>query len=105
MLPGMGSLKQLGDAGPDEAQLNGVEAIIHSMTPAERRSFRIIDGSRRRRIAKGSGTTVEDVNRLLRQFQQMRKMLKVMGGAGAGGGNRARMRQAMAMLKGRGLGA
>jgi len=104
MLPGMGSLKQLGDAKPDEAQLDGVEAIISSMTPAERRSFRIIDGSRRRRIAKGSGTTVEDVNRLLRQFQQMRKMLKAVGGAGAGGG-RGRMRQAMAMLKGRGLGA
>jgi len=102
MLPGMGNLKQLGDAKPDEAQLNGVEAIISSMTPAERRSFRIIDGSRRRRIAKGSGTTVEDVNRLLRQFQQMRKMLKVVGGAGGG---RKRMRQAMAMLKGRGLGA
>jgi signal recognition particle subunit SRP54 len=105
MLPGMGNLNQLGEAKPDEAQLNGVEAIISSMTPAERRSFKIIDGSRRRRIAKGSGTTVEDVNRLLRQFQQMRKMLKVMGGAGAGGGKRARMRQAMAMLKGRGLGA
>ena len=105
MLPGMGNLKQLGDAGPDEGQLNAVEAIIHSMTPAERRSFRIIDGSRRRRIARGSGTTVEDVNRLLRQFMQMRKMLKVVGGAGAGGGNRKRMRQAMAMLKGRGLGA
>jgi signal recognition particle subunit SRP54 len=104
MLPGMGTLKQRGDAKPDEAQLDGVEAIISSMTPAERRSFRIIDGSRRRRIAKGSGTTVEDVNRLLRQFQQMRKMLKAVGGAGAGGG-RGRMRQAMAMLKGRGLGA
>jgi signal recognition particle subunit SRP54 len=104
MLPGMGNLKQLGDAKPDEAQLNGVEAIINSMTPAERRSFKIIDGSRRRRIAKGSGTSVEDVNRLLRQFQQMRKMLKAVGGVGAGGG-RKRMRQAMAMLKGRGLGA
>jgi signal recognition particle subunit SRP54 len=105
MLPGMGSLKQLGDARPDEAQLNGVEAIINSMTRAERRSFKLIDGSRRRRIAKGSGTTVEDVNRLLRQFQQMRKMLKVVGGAGAGSGTRKRARQAMAMLKGRGLGA
>jgi len=74
------------------------------MMPAERRSVMIIDGSRRRRIAEGNGTTVEDVNRLLRQFQQMRKMLKAVGGAGAGGG-RGRMRQAMAMLKGRGLGA
>ncbi|MFO7691620.1 MAG: signal recognition particle protein [Vicinamibacterales bacterium] len=105
MLPGMGNLKQLGDAKPDEAQLDGLEAIIGSMTPAERRSFKIIDGSRRRRIAKGSGTTVEDVNRLIRQFQQMRKMLKAVGGVGAGGGGRKRMRQAMAMLKGRGLGA
>ena len=105
MIPGMGNLKQFGDAGPDEAQLSAVEAMINSMTPAERRSFRVIDGSRRRRIAKGSGTTVEDVNRLLRQFMQMRKMLKVVGGAGAGGGSRKRMRQAMAMLKSRGLGA
>jgi signal recognition particle subunit SRP54 len=105
MLPGMGNLKQLGDAGAGEGQLNAVEAMINSMTPAERRSFRIIDGSRRRRIARGSGTTVEDVNRLLRQFMQMRKMLKAVGGVGAGGGNRRKMRQAMAMLKGRGLGA
>jgi signal recognition particle subunit SRP54 len=104
MLPGMGSLTQMRDAAPDEKQLDGVEAIINSMTPGERRSFKIIDGSRRRRIARGSGTTVEDVNRLLRQFQQMRKMLKAVGGAG-GGGSRARMRHAMAMLKGRGLGA
>jgi signal recognition particle subunit SRP54 len=103
MLPGMGNLKQLGDARPDEAQLKGVEAIISSMTPAERRSYKIIDGSRRRRIARGSATTVEDVNRLLRQFMQMRKMLKVVGGVGAGGGSRKRMRQAMGMLKGRGL--
>jgi signal recognition particle subunit SRP54 len=103
MLPGIGNLKQLGDARPDEAQLNGVEAIISSMTAAERRSYKIIDGSRRRRIARGSGTTVEDVNRLLRQFMQMRKMLKVVGGVGAGGGSRKRMRQAMGMLKGRGL--
>jgi signal recognition particle subunit SRP54 len=103
MLPGIGNLKQLGDARPDEAQLNGVEAIISSMTAAERRSYKIIDGSRRRRIARGSGTTVEDVNRLLRQFMQMRKMLKVVGGVGAGGGSRKRMRQAVGMLKGRGL--
>jgi len=105
MLPGMGNLKQLGGARPDEGQLDSIEAIINSMTPAERRSFKIIDGSRRRRIARGSGTTVEGVNSLLRQFQQMRKMLKVVGGAGAGGGGRRRARQAMAMLKGRGLGA
>jgi len=105
MLPGMGSLKGLGDAGPDEKQLDVVEAMINSMTPGERRSFRTIDGSRRRRIARGSGTSVEEVNRLLRQFAQMRKMLKAVGGAGSRAGGRQRMRQAAAMLKGRGLGA
>jgi len=105
MLPGMGRLKDLAGASPDERQLNAVEAMINSMTPGERRSYRIIDGSRRRRIARGSGTAVEDVNRLLRQFMQMRKMLKAVGAGGPGGGGRRRMRQAAAMLRGRGLGA
>jgi signal recognition particle subunit SRP54 len=101
MLPGMGNLKQLGDAKPDEGQMRRVEALISSMTPGERRNYRVIDGSRRRRIARGSGQTVEDVNRLLKQFVQMRKMLKMVGGMGGGG--RKRMRQAMAMMKSRGL--
>jgi signal recognition particle subunit SRP54 len=100
MLPGMGSLKQLNEAKPDEAQLRRVEAIVGSMTAAERRNYKLIDGSRRKRIARGSGTTVEDVNRLLKQFVQMRKMFKMVGGMGGG---RKRMRQAMAMMKGRGL--
>ena len=56
------------------------------MTPDERRKQHIINGSRRKRIAKGSGTSVEEVNRLLKQFVQMQKMLKELGGAGAGGG-------------------
>jgi signal recognition particle subunit SRP54 len=101
MIPGLGSLKQLGDAGPDERQLTQVEAIISSMTPAERRNYKVIDGSRRKRIARGSGTTVEDVNRLLKQFMQMRKMLKMVGGMG--GGKRGRMRQAMGVMRGKGL--
>jgi signal recognition particle subunit SRP54 len=101
MLPGMGNLKQLADAKPDESELTRVDAIINSMTAGERRNFKVIDGSRRRRIARGSGTTVEDVNRLLKQFMQMRKMLKMVGGMG--GGRRKGMRQAMGMLKGRGL--
>lgn len=63
-----------GDAG--EAELKKIEAIIRSMTPDERRSPAIIDGSRRKRIAAGSGTSVQDVNRLLNQFQEMRKMMK-----------------------------
>jgi len=102
MIPGMGNLKQLAENRPDEAQLDHVEAIIASMTPGERRNYKIIDGSRRRRIARGSGTSVEEINRLLKQFMQMRKMLKVVGGLGAGGG-RKKMRHAMGMLKGRGL--
>ncbi len=101
MLPGLGALKQAGDMAPDEGQMRRVEAIVGSMTAAERRNHRVIDGSRRRRIARGSGTTVEDVNRLLKQFVQMRKMFKMVGGMS--GGNRKRMRQAMAMMKARGL--
>jgi signal recognition particle subunit SRP54 len=87
MLPGMGNLKEAlaqRDA-VDEGQLARVEAIINSMTPKERRNHAIINGSRRKRIAKGSGTKVEEVNRLLKQFVQMKKMLKQLGGmAGLG---------------------
>jgi signal recognition particle subunit SRP54 len=79
MLPGMGSLKQLAEHKPDERQLRRVEAIIGSMTPEERKFAEIIDGSRRRRIARGSGTAVEDVNRLLKQFVEMQRMLKMVG--------------------------
>jgi signal recognition particle subunit SRP54 len=87
MLPGMGNLKQLTEAkqGVDGKQLDRVEAIINSMTAGERRNHAIINGSRRKRIAKGSGTSVEEVNRLLKQFVQMKKMLKQLGGmAGLG---------------------
>jgi signal recognition particle subunit SRP54 len=87
MLPGMGNLKQLAEAkqGVDGKQLERVEAIINSMTTGERRNHAIINGSRRKRIAKGSGTSVEEVNRLLKQFVQMKKMLKQLGGmAGLG---------------------
>jgi signal recognition particle subunit SRP54 len=85
MIPGMGGLKQLADQKPDEKQLVRIEAIINSMTPAERADYRLINGSRRRRIALGSGTSVEEINRLLKQFQQMRKMLKSLGGMTGGG--------------------
>jgi signal recognition particle subunit SRP54 len=85
MIPGMGNLKELAENKPDEKQLSRVEAIINSMTPAERADYRVINGSRRKRIAAGSGTSVEEVNRLLKQFQQMRKMLKSLGGLAGGG--------------------
>src|SRR5687767_14488505 len=85
MLPGMGQLKQqLGDAKPDDKQLGRVEAIISSMTADERRNDKIINGSRRKRIAAGSGTSVEEVNRLLKQFNEMKKVLQMIGQGGLG---------------------
>jgi signal recognition particle subunit SRP54 len=81
MIPGLGNLKQLAEHKPDEKQLGRVEAIISSMTAAERHDHSILNGSRRKRIAKGSGTSVEDVNRLLKQFNEMRKVLKMMSGS------------------------
>jgi signal recognition particle subunit SRP54 len=103
MLPGMGNIKALAQNKPDEKQIGRVEAIISSMTPDERRKQHIINGSRRKRIARGSGTSVEEVNRLLKQFVQMQKMLKSLGGmAGlAGGGGKKSRRQAMQMLRNR----
>jgi signal recognition particle subunit SRP54 len=99
MLPGMGNVKPLAENRPDEKQLARVEAIVSSMTPLERRHHHLINGSRRKRIAKGSGTSVEDVNRLLKQFVQMKKMLKTLGGvAGVGGGKKGR-REAMRMMR------
>ena len=85
MIPGLGNLKQLADNKPDEKQLGRVEAIISSMTPGERRNDKIINGSRRKRIASGSGTTVEEVNRLLKQFTEMRRMLQMIGQGGMPG--------------------
>jgi signal recognition particle subunit SRP54 len=79
MLPGMGGMKELAGQKPDEKQLSRIEAIINSMTPDERKHADILDGSRRKRVARGSGTTVEDVNRLLKQFVEMQRMLKMVG--------------------------
>jgi signal recognition particle subunit SRP54 len=79
MLPGMGGMKELAGQKPDEKQLGRIEAIINSMTPDERKHADVLDGSRRKRVAKGSGTTVEDVNRLLKQFVEMQRMLKMVG--------------------------
>jgi signal recognition particle subunit SRP54 len=74
MIPGLGS--SLRSVDIDEKELIKIEAIINSMTPEERRKPQIINASRKRRIAMGSGTTVQDVNRLLRQFEEMQKLLK-----------------------------
>lgn len=93
MMPGMNK-KGMKDLKVDEKQLVRVEAIVKSMTPLEKRDPSVINGSRRKRIAKGSGTTIQDVNRLLKQFEEMKKMMKQMTGMQAGKGKK----------KGKGLG-
>ena len=84
MLPGMGQLKQIKKLKPDERELIKVEAIIGSMTREERHNYKILNGSRRKRIAKGSGTKVQDVNRLLKNFAQTKKMMEQITRKGLG---------------------
>ena len=78
MIPGVG--KALKNIDIDDDAFKSVEAIIHSMTPGERENPEVINGSRRKRIAEGSGTTVQDVNRLLKQFEESKKMMKMLSG-------------------------
>src|SRR5437899_2769885 len=86
MLPKLGPLANLPkDAQVDEGRLKRVEAIINSMTAAEREDHSLIDGKRRKRIASGSGTSVQEVNQVLKQYMQMRKMIKQFGPAAAKG--------------------
>jgi len=84
MMPGLPGMKQLKNAQVDEKQLDRIQAIVLAMTPAERRHPDIIDGSRRQRIARGSGTQVHDVNQLLKQFRDMQKLMKQFSGARPG---------------------
>ncbi|RKF03765.1 signal recognition particle subunit FFH/SRP54 (srp54) [Tenacibaculum lutimaris] len=90
MIPGAG--KALKDVDIDDDAFKGIEAIIHSMTPAERSTPSMINASRKKRIAKGSGTSVQEVNQLMKQFDQMSKMMKMMQGGGG--------RKMMQMMKG-----
>ncbi|HMK42688.1 MAG TPA: signal recognition particle protein [Dissulfurispiraceae bacterium] len=87
MIPGMG--RAMKDVKVDEKEFVRIEAIINSMTRAERNDYNLLNGSRRKRIAMGSGTTVADVNRLVKQFLEMRKMMKMMKG-GMGGGKKGK---------------
>jgi signal recognition particle subunit SRP54 len=80
MMPKVGILKELKDVKIDEKEINRVVAIIDSMTPRERDNHMIVNGSRRRRIAKGSGTSVQEVNQLLKQYAQAKKMMKSFSG-------------------------
>ena len=85
MIPGLGNLKQLAENKPDEKQVGRIEAIICSMRPDERRDQSIMNGSRRKRVAAGSGTSVEEVNRLLKQFMEMRRVMQMIGQGGMPG--------------------
>jgi signal recognition particle subunit SRP54 len=104
MIPGMGALRdKLAQATPPEKELERTEAIINSMTMQERNNPDILNGSRRARIAKGSGTTAQDVNKLLRGFEQMRQMMKgMMDGKSPGGGRMPRGLPGMAGIPGMG---
>jgi signal recognition particle subunit SRP54 len=88
MMPQIGPLKELKNVKVDENELTRVVAMIDSMTPAERRNHMIINGARRRRIARGSGTTVQEVNQLLKQYAQARKMMKAVSGGLSGFGGK-----------------
>ena len=83
MVPGLGQAARQVDTEAGEREMRRALAIIDSMTPLERHDPSVVNGSRRKRIARGSGTAVEDVNRLLKQFAQARKLMKQFGGAGA----------------------
>ena len=98
MLPGMQALKKMKDVPkPDERELKRTEAMIRSMTAKERANHRMIDGSRRKRIAFGSGNTVQDVNRLLKSYGEMLKMMKKFTGkpAAFSGGKRRKRPKGM----------
>jgi len=82
MMPQVGIMKELKNVSVDEKEINHIVAIIDSMTPKERANHMLINGSRRRRIAAGSGTSVQEVNQLLKQYTQARKMMKSFSGSG-----------------------
>ncbi|MFZ0131151.1 MAG: signal recognition particle protein [Desulfobacterales bacterium] len=85
MIPGIGGSKQIKNLKVDDGELVRIEAIINSMTPEERRRHAVINGSRRKRIAGGSGTTIQDVNRLLKNYTQVMKMMKKLNKSGMRG--------------------
>lgn len=97
MIPGLGS--KIKDIDIDDSVLKSIEAIINSMTPKERSNPKIINQSRRMRIAKGSGTTLQDVNRLMKQFDQMRTMMKLV--TGTSNSKMMQMANAMRQMKGK----
>ena len=88
MIPGAGKMKGLDNVKVDEKQMDRVVSIVYSMTPAEKKNPEIIQASRKKRIAQGSGTSIQEVNRLLKQFEEMKKMMKQMTGMAQGKGKK-----------------
>jgi signal recognition particle subunit SRP54 len=85
MIPGMKKFAKAGELAEADGELKRIEAIIDSMTLQERRDHLILNGSRRKRVARGSGTSVSEVNRFLKQYEQARKMMKKLSRGGARG--------------------
>ncbi len=104
MIPGLNKMQKLKDMPkPDERELGKIEAVINSMTPKERRSYQIINANRRKRIAAGSGTSVQDVNKVLKSYSEMLKMMKKMRGpmfgGGMGGGKKKRRKRPKGLFR------
>ena len=101
LMPGVTKEMRTAADNVDDREIDRIEAIVRSMTPAERHDPQVIDGSRRKRIAAGAGRSVTDVNQLLKQFGEMRKMMRQMGGVpGMGGAGKGRLGQMRQMMKG-----
>ncbi|HCG2413528.1 TPA: signal recognition particle protein [Staphylococcus aureus] len=103
MIPGMNKMKGLDKLNMSEKQIDHIKAIIQSMTPAERNNPDTLNVSRKKRIAKGSGRSLQEVNRLMKQFNDMKKMMKQFTGGGGGKGKKGKRNQMQNMLKGMNL--
>ncbi|WP_211745972.1 signal recognition particle protein [Paenibacillus sp. Marseille-Q4541] len=103
MIPGMGKMKQTKDLKVDDKQMGRIEAIVFSMTKEEKQNPEIINQSRRKRIAAGSGTTVAEVNRLIKQFDEMRRVMKQFSDMMGPKGNKKAMKQLKGLTGGKGM--
>lgn len=104
MIPGMGKMKQAKDLKVDEKQMGRIEAIVHSMTTAEKQQPDIINHNRRKRIAAGSGTSLAEVNRLIKQFDEMRRVMKQFSDMmGPKGGKNKALKQLKGLTGGKGM--
>jgi signal recognition particle subunit SRP54 len=99
LLPGAGASDMMKDLDMEEDEMKHVEAIVLSMTPQERLDYRTVNGSRKRRIARGRGTSMQDVNRLLKQFVQMQQMMRVVASRGMAAGATSRLGKKMKVSK------